>query len=162
MRVKKRMIISITAIRIVAYVSMTLQKKTEIGNERRTIRSACYFVSFFSVLSAAPVAALLAIISHFADGHYYARVSETEARDENRVYDYSDIVDCKRRKYISRVWIIVGRRDNNNEWHVRFPRISWYIIPCRSVIAIHRDASLMLLQRVFFYILEYSTETRSV
>lgn len=60
-------------------------------------------------------------------------------------------MDYKWRKYISQVWIIVGQRDNNNEWHVRFSRISWYIIPRRSVIVIYRDASLMCLQRVFLH-----------
>lgn len=45
---------------------------------------------------------------------------------------------------IGRVRIIVGRRDNNNEWYVKFSRIAWYIIPRRTLIA-HWGAPLICL-----------------
>lgn len=131
MRLKKYIIISITPIHIVAHVWWHYKKpRLVMRNELSNL-----LVPFF-ILRAAPVAALLIqfrVLSIFF------------------FYHNSDIVDYKWRKYISRVWIIVGQRDNNNEWHVRFSRISWYIIPRRSVIVIYRDASLMCLQRVFLH-----------
>jgi len=56
---------------------MRLQK-TEIGNEKRIVRSACYFFLFFSFLKrkVVPIAALLTIILRFIDEYYCARVSE--------------------------------------------------------------------------------------
>lgn len=139
---KKCIIISISLIHIVAHVRWHYEKPRLVMKNRL---SACYFIPFSFCLTCR-------VGSRVINNNcvFYRRTllrARFRAGEEMRI-GFTMIP-------ISRTASGVGtsagcelslvKRDNNNEWYVRFSRTSWYIIPRRSVIVIHRDASLMYL-----------------
>jgi len=132
---KKYMLI-ITLIYIIANRSTRLQK-TEIGNEKRIVR--LLFFSLFLFLKEKSCAALLTIILRFIDEYYYARF---RAKGEMRIGFTMISISWTASGVSTSAGCELSLVDNNNKWHVRFSRTSWYIIPRCSLIAIHRDTTL--------------------
>jgi len=146
---KKYMIISIALIYIVAHRSMRLQKN-EIGKEKDCPIRLLFF-PLFLFLKGKSCADSRVINNNFMFYRWILLRARFRAKGDMRIGFTMISISRTASGVSTSAGCELSLVDNNNKWHVSFSRTSWYIIPCCSLIAIHRDINAPLTS--FFTIL---------